>query len=230
MKKITISALAMIIVAITGCAGTPQKPIALSQHFYSSNDNKVIGIYMDELPKADTHIVGAACLLCYGIASLANSSLTSHIQTLSTTDMIGIDKTIAKLVSERGVTTNIINNAINLEELKKFSSKEKDFAKQDYRPLRASLGVYKLIVVDVAKIGAYRPYSGYIPTGDPAGVVTGKTYTIDLATNKYELYEDIDIKVNSQGEWDEPPSFPGISNAYYQAIEMAKEKISSLFK
>jgi hypothetical protein len=35
--------------------------------------------------------------------------------------------------------------------------------------------------------------------------------------------------VSAQGEWDEPPKFPGLTTAYYQAIELAKDKIKDQF-
>jgi len=229
MNKITTLALVFTCLVMVGCASNPQKSVALSQDFYSSGD-KTVGVYVDELPAADTHFFGAGCLLCYGAAAIANSSLTSHIQALSTDDLIGVDESIAKLVTKKGIAANIINAPVDFEGLKKFTTQEEDFAKQDYRPLRESLGVDKLVVIDFNIVGAHRSYSGYIPTSDPVGAVIGKAYTVDLATNKYILYEEIDVKVSTSGEWDEPPSFPGITNAYYQAIEIAKEKVADLFK
>ena len=49
----------------------------------------------------------------------------------------------------------------------------------------------------------------------------------DLSTNTYTLYQKIDIYKNAEGEWKEPPSFPGITNAYYQALEQVKDEIKA---
>jgi hypothetical protein len=229
MKKISTVVLILISTLIVGCAGTPQARMPLAQDFYS-NKNQVVGVYMAELPKTDTHLVGASCLLCYAAASVANSSGTSHIQSLDTNELVGLDETVVELISSKGIKTSLVKTVIDLEKLAKYKTDELNFAKQDFRVLKEKLGVDKLIVIDINTAGAYRPYSSYVPTGAPVGTVSGLAYTIDLNTNKYELYENIDFKVGAQTKWDEPPAFPGVTNAYYQAVEMTKDKIVALFK
>lgn len=229
MKNISAAVVILASMMMFGCATVQQAPLALSEDFYSSGD-KVVGVYVDELPKTDTHLVGASCLLCMAAASMANSSLTDHIRSLNTDELSGLNKSVARVVSGKGVKVNPISAPIDISKLGKFKSDGANFAEKDFRPLKDRLNVDKLIVIDLNTVGAYRPYSSYVPTGDPVGTVTGQAYTVDLATNKYELYEGIDFKVSVQGEWDEPPAFPGVTNAYFQAIELTKDKIVSLFQ
>lgn len=228
MKKIKVILLLVVSLSFIGCASTPQPTIPLSQTFYTNKEASV-GVYMMPLPKVDTHIVGASCLLCYGIASAANSSLTSHFESLNANDLKILNELVNNRITSKGIRSTLITSDINLKKFKKFKKLDSYFPKIDFRPLKEKLGVSKLVVIDLNTLGAYRPYSAYVPTGDPTGTVMGVVYTIDLATNKYDLYETIDIKINTHGNWDEPPSFPGVSNAYYQAIESAKDKIVSFF-
>ena len=219
MIKIKISLILVVAALMTACAGVPRQPtLTLSPDFYSNKDG-VVGIYMNKLPAPDTHLVGASCLLCYAAASAANSSLTSHITSLSAEDLDGMSGAIEAKLKDKGIKTRFINTAIEFEVMEDFADHKTGFSHKDLKPLRESLGVDKLIVVSITSVGAYRPYSGYIPTGDPVGVVTGIAYTVDLKTNKYEQYESLDFKVNTEGEWDEPPAFAGVTNAYYQAID-----------
>jgi hypothetical protein len=228
LKKILSPFVILAIVVVTGCVSAPQQPISLSPQFYSAGDQE-IGVYLTDLPKTDTHLVGAACLLCYAVAAAANTTLTNHIQSLDTSEFNGFDDTVATLITTKGSKAKAIKSNIDFNELPKFKTKEPNFAKHDFRKLKEELGIDKLIVIDINMAGVYRPYSNYIPTGAPVGTVAGITYTVDLETNKYEQYQNIDFKVGAQ-KWDEPPAFPGITNAYYEAVELSKDKISNLFK
>lgn len=229
MKKIALAALIISSSMFVGCAVTPQSPVALSENFYS-NKETLVGVYMDELPETKTHIVGAGCLLCIATAAAANSKLTTHLNTLGTDELADLDENLVEVISEKGVKASLIMTPINFDKLGKFKSDEPNVAKKDFTPLKEELGVDKLIVIDLNAAGAYRPYSSYVPTGDPVGTVMGLAYTIDLNTNQYELYENIDIKVSAEGEWKEPPTFPGVTNAYYEAVELTKDKVITLFK
>jgi len=229
MKRISLVLLVLVSTMMIGCAATPQSQLPLADDFYS-NKSSVVGVYMDEVPKADTQLVGASCLLCYAVAAAANSSLTSHMESLSVEDLASLDKSVEELIKEKGVETNLVAAPIILDDLAKFKTDEANFAKKDFRPLKETLGVSKLVVIDFGAVGAYRSYNAYVPTSSPMGNVSGLVYTVDLETNKYELYETIDFKVGVDGEWDEPSTYPGVTNAYYEAVEQAKDKIIALFK
>ncbi len=103
------------------------------------------------------------------------------------------------------------------------------FPKKDFRSLKAKLNIDTLIVISLPQHGAHRSYNSYIPVTDPLASVQGTIYTVDLATNRYLQFSRVDFKVNVAGEWDEPPSFPGVTNAYYEAVEKTKEHIQTLF-
>jgi len=211
MKVVFFILFALVVLINIGCASKPQPPISLSESFFEKKE-KVIGVYMDPLPNCNTHIFGADCLLCLAAASVANSSLTKHFKTLNGND---------KLIKEK----------ITLDKLKKYKAEENTgiYARKDYRVLKSQLGLDTLVVIDINTLGAYCGYSSYVRTGDPMGFVKGQIYSIDLNTNEYDLYQVIDEKVSATGDWDEPPSFPGVTNAFYQAIETAKDKTKAFF-
>ncbi len=226
MKKALL--LIVTLAVISGCATKSQLNLGLSQDFYTHKEI-VVGVYMTELPKTDTHIVGAHCLLCYAVATGANSSLTKQMKTLNSEDLEGLDQKVVDLIVSKGISAKIIETEIIINELKQFDSKEDNFARRDFRSFKDKLNIDKLVVIDLNMLGAYRAYNGYFPQGGPMGAVIGSAYTIDLKTNRYELYEKIDFKISPDGTWDEPPAFPGVSNSFFQAIELTKERILQLF-
>lgn len=70
------------------------------------------------------------------------------------------------------------------------------------------------------------------PTQDTApvrdlsdAVLRGLMYIVNLNDNSYEFYEVINETKVAGEEWDEPPNYPGITNAYYTVVELGKNNI-----
>ena len=213
-------------VLLAGCGATPQPKIDLSDAFVNNTEQKV-GVYI-EYDKATTHIYGASCLLCYGVAAAANSSLTSHLEEVPTDDVAKFGQLVVDKLSAQGKQAKIVNLPKKISKLSKFKG-ELGYPKRDFRNLKKNLDVDTLIVIEIQEHGAHRFYNAYVPTSDPIGSVTGYVYTVDLETNKYLQYERLNYRVNVPGEWDEPPSFPGVTESYFEAVEKAKEHIQVIF-
>ena len=64
-----------------------------------------------------------------------------------------------------------------------------------------------------------------MPNGDPQGYIAGLLYAVDLNSNAYIQYLELDEKVQPEGEWDEPTTFPSVTTSYYQAVENIKNRI-----
>ena len=71
-------------------------------------------------------------------------------------------------------------------------------------------------------LGFIRTYSSYFPTSDPKGTIGGAGYLINLSNNLYEWYQPVNVTRSADTTWDEPPKFPGLTNAYFQVIELGK--------
>lgn len=80
-------------------------------------------------------------------------------------------------------------------------------------------------MIDITGLGIHRTYASYIPSSDPRATVTGASYIVNLNNNTYEWYLPLAIMKSSDNKWDEPPKFPGLTNAYFQALEIAKDSI-----
>jgi hypothetical protein len=79
-------------------------------------------------------------------------------------------------------------------------------------------------------VGIHRNYASYVPTGAPHSTIQGVGYIVNLKDNSLEWYQPVTIKKFTDQNWDEPPKFPALTNAYYQAIEMAKDAYIGTFK
>ena len=226
MKMRFAIALVAIASLLGGCASVPQPPLPVAKELLASKTK--VGVAMAPLPKVDTAFPGAGCLLCLAAASLTNNKLTAHVQTLTVEDLPLLKGELAKSLRAKGLDAVVIDEPLDVQKLPSFSAKP-NFATKDFSALKAKYKVDKLLVIDIAALGAWRDYSSYIPTSDPKAVFKGTGYIVDLGSNALDWYLPVNIVKSADQKWDEPPKFPGLTNAYYQAIELGKDAFSKPF-
>ncbi|MDO6705607.1 hypothetical protein [Photobacterium sp. 1_MG-2023] len=221
IKGIFVLGLAMV---LSACVATPQPTVALDEGLLSE-DMRIGVVFMKPAEKATTHIFGANCLLCYGIAAALTSDLDTHLEnTLTDEELDKMKDLVLSEYATRSKQVRLVDLGMDISELKDFD-KGLGFARKDFTVLKEKMDLDALVVFQIYQHGAYRSFSNYIPNTDPQGYVSGLLYTVDLKTNAYFQYLDISEKVQPVGEWDEPTQFPSVTTSYYQAVENVKHNI-----
>lgn len=219
---------AVLGILLSGCASVPQAPVQLAPNALASTAGRV-GVVMKALPTVDTHLLGADCLLCIAAASIANSALTTHTRTLPYEDLPKLKNDVADLMRKKGINVTVIAENLDIDALSDFNGKGPNIAKKDFSPLQKKYNIDKLAVIDIRKMGMLRTYSSYFPTSDPKAVLQGVGYIVNLSNNTYEWYLPVNVTKSADKNWDEPPKFPGLTNAYFQALELGKDKFLQPF-
>ncbi|RYF17547.1 MAG: hypothetical protein EOO30_06790 [Comamonadaceae bacterium] len=175
---------------------------------------------------------GADCLLCIMAATVANSSLSKHADSLGAEDLAPVPEQIAEALRKKGAMAVVIREPLEVDKLADAtaSGDTPNVARKNFAPLKQKYAVDKLLVVQFDSLGFERSYSAYIPTSDPKGIVRGVGYMVDLSKNTYEWYLPVSVYKASDGPWDEPSKFHGLTNAYFQAIETGRERLLQPFK
>ncbi|MDR9764682.1 hypothetical protein RJP56_01255 [Shewanella baltica] len=223
--KSILLALTFATMLLGGCATKMQAVVPLDSNMLKNKDVKV-GVIMSDVAVPETYITGADCLLCYAAASAANSSLDSHLKTIPVDDIKNLKSEITQLMLEKGISAVALEGEIEVGELKKTKSQELNTAPRDYSIYKTK-DINYLLVIEVYQVGAYRTYSSYIPTMDPVASFSGVAYIVDLSNNKYILYKPFSNRKASDLEWDEPPTFPGLTNSLYEVIATGKDAIKA---
>lgn len=218
--------LAATAIFVVGCATTPQQAINFAP---SAVDSGKVGVAMTSLPTIETHTPGADCLLCLAAASLANSSLKAHAKTLPYEDLPKLKNDLAELLRKKGASVVVIDENIKLDALKDAKNEGQNIPKKDFTPLAEKYGIDRLVVIDIASLGFERRYAGYLPTSDPKGILRGTGYMINLKSNTYEWYQPVEVLKSADKTWDEAPKYPGLTNAYFQALEIGKDSFLKPF-
>jgi hypothetical protein len=214
--------LAAAAVFLSGCVAKPQLPVNLAPTALKTGKQR-IGVAMTQLPKVEVHLPGASCLLCIMTATAANSSLSKHASSLALEDLAGLKDKAATALRQNGSDTVVINEPLDIKALLDSSASTPNAAKKDFAPLKQKYGIDMLLVIDINALGFERMYSAYFPTSDPKGLLRGTGYLVNLSTNTYEWYLPVNVAKSADGKWDEPTTFPGLTNAYYQALEIGKD-------
>ena len=228
MMKLRIGSMLAVLALMAGCASKPQAPMALSAEMAPGKSGR-IGVAMTPSPKVSTSFPGASCLLCIAAASVANSSLTSYVETLPPEDLAALKTRIAAALQKKGVDAVVIPDDIKPDSFPSASAKGPSLAEKDFSSLRAKYKIDKLVLIDVTTLGVERSYSAYVPTGDPKAVLRGTGFLVNLSTQAYEWYLPVNVLKSADGKWDEGPKFPGLTNAYYQALEIGKDNFVDPF-
>lgn len=224
MRWSAVAITALLGVILCGCAIKPQQPVPFNQEAITSKGTKV-GVAMAALPKVDTFFPGADCLLCYAFASASNSALTKHAETLAREELESLKEDVASALRKKSVDAVVIKDPLDLKSLNDIRTEVPTAARKDFAPVRAKVAVDKLLVIDMQQIGYVRTYASYIPTSDPKATVVGAAYLVDLKSNTYNWYVPIHVSLSAGAKWDEPPKFPGLTNAYFQAVETSRDTV-----
>lgn len=217
------------VVFLVGCAGPIQQPVALNPSALVPQAGR-IGVAMTALPKVEVRLPGADCLLCMAAASLATSSLNTHAQTLPHEDLPKLKQSIAALIQKKGTEVVVLGEDIDLDKIPDLKAQGDNVSVKDFSALQQKYRIDKLLVIRIHALGFERNYASYIPTGDPKAMFRGVGYMVNLKTNTYEWYQPVSVMKSSDGPWDEPPKFPGLTNAYFQAIELGKDDFHKSFR
>ncbi|MDF2447260.1 MAG: hypothetical protein K0S46_2496 [Moraxellaceae bacterium] len=230
MKIRFAAALVAAAAFLSGCAVTPQQPIAFAPAKLKEAPARQVGVVMTKLPKVDTAFPGAGCLLCYAAAATANGSLTRHTASLTHEDLPQLKTMVVDQLTRDGVAAKAIDEELDVAKLPKAKVKGPNLAKRDFTQLKEKYGVDQLLVIELQTIGFVRNYSAYVPLSDPKATFAGSGYMVDLNDNSLQWYREVLIQKAADGAWDEPPAFPGLTNAYYQALELGKDDILTALK
>lgn len=229
LKKAVL--LAFISSFLIACASSPQMPVQFKPTLISEGSS--VAVIIDDLPQPAMVYPGAGCLLCLGAAAVANSDVSTFAKTLPTDDLESLKSEVVANLKSINMNAFLVEEKIDLSKLPKNKKKPKDIpniSKKDFGELAKKLKADKILIIDINGLGIQRNYSGYIPTSDPMAYVIGTGYLVDPKTNTFQWYLPInETRLAENNNWKEKPEYPGLTNAYFQAVEKVRDNILAPF-
>ena len=228
MSTVRAATALFVVTVLAGCAGPVQQPINLAADHFSAGKGRSgrIGVVLAELPKPDTSFPGAGCLLCLAVANGAHAALSKEVQSFSTAELKPLPADLVALLKKQGLDAVVVDETVKLADLPDLGASDStNKSRKNFAALKAKHKLSRLLVVDITALGVWRSYSAYVPTDVPKAVLYGTISLVELDTHALEWHLPLALSRAADGAWDEPPKFPGLSNAYYQVLETAMDMV-----
>lgn len=221
-KKITFL---ICILTVVGCASVPpQLPLSLDKS--NLPQSAKIVVVSEAIPKTSMTYPGASCLLCLAAAATANSGISSYIKELDYNAFGDLQEHVVAGLEAKGYQVVSVDTPIQVKTLPKIKSSEViNYARHDFSSLGEQYDADFIFVIDIDFVGMQRMYASYAPTSAPLATVVGKGYIVDLKSKSYVWHTPMLFRREADGEWKEPPEYPGLTNAFLQVVEDARDAI-----
>ena len=165
------------------------------------------------------------------IAGVMQSQLMAHMKTLELDEFYGAFADLRLAFEQQGIEVLPQRVIIDYDNLQTKSARNgsgkptKDFSYYD-REYNADL----IVMVKVERAGVERAYFGFVPLGSPDAVFSFKVIVVDPSNNDVVSNFSYKAEVDIEGEWDSPPGYRELSEAFYAAQNRAKDKLIEVVK
>ncbi len=223
-----MASLALVAFVCVGCG--PSK-IALKPTFWQT-PNKKIGIAVVTPPAARVHRAGGEGLIDAAINAGLAADLQKYFRDLQVENFSDVAQQIAEKFQSKGMTAKVIGETIDLTSLPKTKKSGGHISKYDVSELAAKEDVDAIFLIKIEKIGSYRIYYGFIPLQRPEGYCLVKGELISGTNNEIlwtETQEQKKSTVAVEGQWDEAPNYPNLTQSIIKAVGNSKQFIVDSF-
>lgn len=228
--RLSLVTATIVAATLTGCASL--KPMDLQPEFWQQANNKKVAVVVFELPKPGNAKVGSQGLLDLAINAAVSNKFDSFMSNLQFEPYSVLAEDIEKEFDQRGFDATIIKvDAKTLPVLEKTPEQKKNPA--IFRENLAAVPEFKdkdfVFMISSTQVGTVRSYYSVVPTSAPQGIYNGMARLVEVKTNEIKWWKPINIVKPVNGEWDQPPSYPNVTQAVDQAIEASKKEYKNQF-
>ena len=211
----------VVAISVTACGGHVAV-IAPSASIWN-NPTAVIGVAVAPLPQAGTYKAGAQGMLDLAINESMSQDPTAHLQKFDAGSFRQTQVRLIEKLTARGLTVKAIQVPIDPKQYPELSGAAdgKRVADHDYTALHRSLGIDRLLLVQLAQVGTRRNYYGFIPTSAPSALARVTAQMIDLKTGTLLWSTASQRACAIATPWDEPPGYVNVDRAIVAAMNSA---------
>lgn len=187
--------------------------VELPENFWQ-NQKQPITIATMKPAATDIHNTGnQGGVVGSALHGAVNNKLDNYLETLDLTWFkTKLPKRFATALKQKNINTKLYKTELN----------------PDDKNLTLKVGADKLLVFKLESYGVKRRYNGLVPAEDPRAycVLTGEL----LDKNNQVLWQHTAVASQVvEGEWDQAPNYPNLTNAIHAASESAQQELLDSF-
>ncbi len=214
----------LLTTVLSGCVSIP-KPIAFTSNI---PENQKIGILIGKPVAARVNFTGSIGLLELPVILAVNSSLTTHLTTLTfDSEFSRLPKRIRSILEK--------NKSVEIEYIPvdtlAFLAHKEGISQNDYSIYKDKYNLNYLLVLQAAWIGITRPYYSIMPTAPPTANASIRGELVDLSNKKVLWYREVATNQAIPEPWDEKETrYANLTDSIYLAFNQAMDKIAIDFQ
>jgi hypothetical protein len=217
-RRLLLAAAVALLASACATQRIPVKP-----DFWQDRQARV-GVALTTRPEVAAHKVGAQGLLDMAINAGMAADLKAHLLTV---DVSAFDRVRDRFVEElrkRGMIAVALPGYLDpakYPERPADAPKVENAYERDLSTLRAEQKLDAVVLLQVRRFGTIRSYYGFVPLNAPSGFFEAMGQMVDLRTGGLTwqtVMPEQASSVPSDGDWDQPPSYPNLSAALRAAV------------
>ncbi|MBH2002724.1 hypothetical protein [Acinetobacter sp. ANC 4805] len=222
--RLQFAAITLTAITLTGCATL--KPMELQPEFWQQS-NKKVAVVVYELPKTAAYKAGNQGLLDIAINNAISNKFDNFVSSLQFEPYSALAEDIEKEFDQRGFDATVVKVDVkNVPTLVKTPEQKKNPA--IFQMNLAAVSELKdkdlVFIITSTQVGTTRSYYSVVPTSAPQGIYGGIAHLVDVKTNEIKWWKPVSVIKPVNGDWDQPPSYPNVSQAVDLAIEASKQE------
>jgi hypothetical protein len=229
-------AFAVIALVLASACVTAQPPagapVPLSASFWRDTGAR-IGVAAVAFPKGTVHMVGPQDALDQAIANKKGERLVTYLEGLQPSEFTRVTAVFSSRLRAIGYAVTEIREPVDpglYEELRAKGVTSE--ALPGLTALGSRYGVDRVLMLSVDRFGAYRDYFVFVPTEAPQAVFQVSGSLVDLRSTELlwrVAMQDKRGLVSLEGEWNQPPDYPNLTQAVSRAEHEAVVFIQNSF-
>jgi len=208
------------------------EPVPIPASFWRDTGAR-IGVATVALPKGAVHMVGPQDALDQAIANKKGARLVTYLEGSQPTEFVGVAAAFSSRLRAMGYAVTEIHEPVDpglYEELR--SKAVTSAALPGLAALGSRHGVDRVLLLSVDRFGAYRDYFVFVATSGPQALFQVSGCLVDVRSPgllwRVAMGEEQNL-VPIEGEWDQPPDYPNLTQALHRAEHEAAAFIQGAF-
>ncbi|HEV8674488.1 MAG TPA: hypothetical protein VGX21_10610 [Methylomirabilota bacterium] len=219
----------VLVLLLAGC----QKAIPLQSSFWQAKDAR-IAVSLTTLPDPDVYQEGRETegLVALVVNEVLRSQMRTFLRKVELAEFEATAERFVQRLQQRGFTARHLERRVDLEQFPKFTGSGDAVLDRDVRSLAGTESADLVLLLSVDAWGTARKYVLGIPVGPHKGMVRARGRLVNLRTNQLQWQAFMTVEdsiVPVEGEWDQPPDYPNLTNAVRKAAEQAGQFLERQF-
>lgn len=203
-RAVRATCMMSLLITLAGCAKTPN--VALDPAFWHATSPKTVVLTLAPAPKPELDRKGPQAVAGLVSSRVATARFAWYLRKYKAPDMAAVQAQWVNILQQNHIPAHL-----------------------DGTVSQSNIYNQQRLILTIKKLGAQRKYFGLFPTGAPIAFCVAEGTLIDGADQRVLWQFDTRQEVQVEGNWDQPPTYPGFTAALNTALNQCMHALQQNF-